>query len=592
MAEALPAKLVPETITVEFDFSDVLLWGEAIEGASVVVEVLSGQDSNPEELLLGDALVGGAKVWQDIQLGKGGVIYNLVATADGDSSTSYVKMRRLAVLTEGGSFHPGNSLQLTGTLPGGTARVPYSHNLTISGGYEPYEPDGVAAGNAPFWMGFDVEGDQLVCVGIPDETAETSYNFSPQVKDAVNATASSAQSITIQHITASGGVEDGTVGDFGVGSYTSEDGFGAVTFEVLSGDFPPGLTLNDDGTVSGMFSTSGVYSWVVRATDSVGSTADVADTCSVAAVFWWYTFQDPVAVGYRNIWVSEDALSFPVMETPVPLATASGYGAFDLDVGLALVLSEAKSFKRFPDVGDFSESTLEDLPASPKGAKPYYYIDGILFLLPRGSNNYYYSEDFGQTWTAVAAPTSMSLSGISKVNNIWICRCQLDNSQVWFWKSSERVPENWTAVMEANPGGATGASTGWMAQSEQVSISFNNGGFCFRTTNGTDYDAVYTGFNSGDNRDCVYYNGVFVAGIYQDGHIVRSDDQGLTWERIMLGGGGTVLKRVDAAGGRFVASMTDGIWVSTDTGLTWTKATTPHGSSGAQWCGHVRRAPS
>lgn len=75
------------------------------------------------------------------------------------------------------------------------------------------------------------------------------------------------------------------------GSATAANGSPAYTYSVLSGSLPTGLSLNTStGAVNGTPTTPGSYTFVIRATDSLGATADttstsvtVANTVNVAA---------------------------------------------------------------------------------------------------------------------------------------------------------------------------------------------------------------------------------------------------------------------------------------------------------------------
>jgi hypothetical protein len=57
-----------------------------------------------------------------------------------------------------------------------------------------------------------------------------------------------------------------------------------ITWALVSGTLPPGLTLNPDGSITGTPTTAGSYSFVVSATNSIGSaTGTVTGTVSVPA---------------------------------------------------------------------------------------------------------------------------------------------------------------------------------------------------------------------------------------------------------------------------------------------------------------------
>lgn len=81
----------------------------------------------------------------------------------------------------------------------------------------------------------------------------------------------------------SGDVPDGYVDDVVDTSYVATGGVQPYTFEILSGTFPAGLTLNaNTGAVTGAFTAPGSYSWVVRVIDDDGEVATVNDSSEVA----------------------------------------------------------------------------------------------------------------------------------------------------------------------------------------------------------------------------------------------------------------------------------------------------------------------
>lgn len=83
-------------------------------------------------------------------------------------------------------------------------------------------------------------------------------------------------------LSAAGNVNGGIVGDSNAGSYTATGGIPGYSYAVTSGAFPAGLTLAENGSWSGAFTTAGSYSWVVTVMDSVGNAVTVADGATVA----------------------------------------------------------------------------------------------------------------------------------------------------------------------------------------------------------------------------------------------------------------------------------------------------------------------
>lgn len=94
----------------------------------------------------------------------------------------------------------------------------------------------------------------------------------------------------------SGNVPGGYISDEVDTAYTATGGIQPYTFEILSGTFPPGLTLNaNTGAVTGAFTTAGSYSWTVQVTDDEGNTDTLADAAEVLEVEW---IADQVGPGF------------------------------------------------------------------------------------------------------------------------------------------------------------------------------------------------------------------------------------------------------------------------------------------------------
>lgn len=96
----LPSKLVSERITVSFDFRDELGWGETITGHNFSVEVVSGIDTTPQELLYKTSVAVNTVVSQQIYQGLPGVLYRIACTVAGSSGKFYIKTTQLAILPD------------------------------------------------------------------------------------------------------------------------------------------------------------------------------------------------------------------------------------------------------------------------------------------------------------------------------------------------------------------------------------------------------------------------------------------------------------------------------------------------------------
>jgi hypothetical protein len=137
------AKRVAETISYFGDFRDVLLPGELITSESVVVNLVSGTDTNPSNLLyLGILVHNQTVIEQRIRLGIAGNIYDIIFTVSTNQGNTYEKTTRLAILPNEGaspSFH--TNLWLTTDLyPYNIIAEAVQGDNIITGGNFWYQP--------------------------------------------------------------------------------------------------------------------------------------------------------------------------------------------------------------------------------------------------------------------------------------------------------------------------------------------------------------------------------------------------------------------------------------------------------------------
>jgi hypothetical protein len=102
----LPSKLVGEKIEVEFDFRNELQWKETIHSWACSVEVLTGDDGSPNDMLAGQPTPIGYVVTQKFYKGLPGVIYTLICTITGSTGSQYKKTAKLAILPDSGMNPP------------------------------------------------------------------------------------------------------------------------------------------------------------------------------------------------------------------------------------------------------------------------------------------------------------------------------------------------------------------------------------------------------------------------------------------------------------------------------------------------------
>jgi hypothetical protein len=161
---------------------------------------------------------------------------------------------------------------------GGTVGTPYSCQLSASGGTSPYS-FAIIGGALP--PGLSLNTSTGVISGTP--LSGGTFTYTAQVTDAAAGTAQVTCSTTIA---APVSLACGTCGNpatVGVAyscALVVTGGVPPYTFSLVGGSLPPGTTLDPTyGVVYGTPTTAGSYSFTVRVTDSLGSTADV--TCGI-----------------------------------------------------------------------------------------------------------------------------------------------------------------------------------------------------------------------------------------------------------------------------------------------------------------------
>src|SRR6266550_549335 len=168
----------------------------------------------------------------------------------------------------------------TTALSNGTAGAAYpSTNLQASGGVPPYAWT-VTTAATTFPPGLILSSAAQI-TGTP--TAVATYNFTVQVKDLKNTTATANLSILVNPgptlltiTTTSSQLPTGTVSTaYPATNLTASGGTPpyAWTLASAASTFPGGLTLGRLGGISGTATTAGTFNFTVQVTDSVNSTA-------------------------------------------------------------------------------------------------------------------------------------------------------------------------------------------------------------------------------------------------------------------------------------------------------------------------------
>src|ERR1700687_4506053 len=146
----------------------------------------------------------------------------------------------------------------------GTVGVAYTTSLTATNGVPPYSWS-ITAGTLP--TGLTLSGNTIS--GMP--TAYGTSNFTVQVKDASNLTATASLSIKINpaavNVTTTT-LPNGIVNSAYSATLQSTGGATPITWSISAGALPTGLALAANGNITGTPTTAGTSSFTVKATDS------------------------------------------------------------------------------------------------------------------------------------------------------------------------------------------------------------------------------------------------------------------------------------------------------------------------------------
>jgi uncharacterized repeat protein (TIGR03803 family)/YVTN family beta-propeller protein len=168
---------------------------------------------------------------------------------------------------------------LTLSCPTYTAQVGVAYNsaFTASGGVAPYTFS-IVSGSLP--PGLTLNASTGAITGTP--STEGVYNFVAQVVDSQSNTVTTNCGIVVSPIplTLTCPTGSGVVGVLYSSALKAIGGVAPYTFSIASGSLPPGLTLNTStGSITGMPTTAGTYTFTSKAADSQGNT--VTASCSI-----------------------------------------------------------------------------------------------------------------------------------------------------------------------------------------------------------------------------------------------------------------------------------------------------------------------
>ncbi len=163
-------------------------------------------------------------------------------------------------------------------LPGATSGVPYSQNLTVSGGTAPFTWSTI--GLLPTGLSLSADGR---IAGTPSVAAQ--FQFSTRVVDGHGQTSIQSCQLPVMppvvSVMNSCPLPAGTTGESYSQQLAAANGSGSYSWSVI-GSLPAGLTLDGNGLVSGRPMTAGPFSFDLLVSDSQGRT--VAKPCTLSVL--------------------------------------------------------------------------------------------------------------------------------------------------------------------------------------------------------------------------------------------------------------------------------------------------------------------
>ncbi len=166
----------------------------------------------------------------------------------------------------------------TTSLPPGNVSSPYSTTFAAANGTKPYSFS-ISTGSLPANLTLSSGG---VISGTP--TTAGTFNFTVQVTDATSGTASAPYTLTIAATAAPLTLGPATLPSATVNMAYSTNlqlagGTPPYALTLVSGSYPPGITVSTDGTgLAGTPTLGGAYTFTLRATDSASPQQTISTT--------------------------------------------------------------------------------------------------------------------------------------------------------------------------------------------------------------------------------------------------------------------------------------------------------------------------
>lgn len=169
---------------------------------------------------------------------------------------------------------------LSGPLNGICINTAYNGAITASG-QVPFTFD-IVSGSLPPGMSFDQGGGGSQAFITGAATVSGNYTFVVRATDGNLNFMEKTFIIRVLEIT-SGNMPNGTVNQPYNHTFTSNGGLPPITWEIVSGVLPPGLSITPTGIVSGTPTEEGGFQFTIRATDATGVSCEKGQSIVIDA---------------------------------------------------------------------------------------------------------------------------------------------------------------------------------------------------------------------------------------------------------------------------------------------------------------------
>ena len=191
-------------------------------------------------------------------------------------------------LTAGPSQPNPNPLTITtSSLHDGQVQQSYQATILVSGGSALYSWS-IAAGSLPTGLTLNSATGQIT--GTPNQSG--TFPFTAQVKDSLNATATTNLSIAISPsalAVMTSSLPNGVVGVvYPATNLTASGGTPPYVWSVTTAatTFPPGLILSGAGQITGTAAAAATYNFTVQVNDSLNATASASLSITINQTVW------------------------------------------------------------------------------------------------------------------------------------------------------------------------------------------------------------------------------------------------------------------------------------------------------------------